>query len=342
LQRFIAVLAAVAFFAGAFLYAGFLLSPPSRSTRQVLVDIPPGAHAGEIGRRLKKAGAVRSATAFTLMARLLGDSGDMKAGEYRIPVNLGVIETIGRLVEGTDAESHWVVVPEGKTLRQIAAQLDSRRLVRDSDFIRAANRSPKAYGLDVSVPRNSVEGYLMPDTYKVPVKISERDIVKQFVKNWNTKVWIPNRAAFARSDLPPDKIVILASMIEREARVPADRELISSVIRNRLRKKMKLQIDATVIYALGKHKNTVTYADLKVDSRFNTYKYHGLPPAPICNPGAAAIEAALKPARTDYLYYVAKPDGSHIFTRTGAEHEAAVATARELRRAAASAAPKQP
>lgn len=336
------MLAAVGFFVGAFWYAGFLLSPPARSARQVLVEIPPGAAAGEIGKRLKRAGAVRSATAFTLMARVLGDSGDMKAGEYRLPVNLGVIEIINRLVQGTDAESHWVVVPEGKTLRQIAAQLDAGRLVRASDFIRAASRNPKAYGLEVSSPRNSVEGYLMPDTYKVPVKITERKIVEQFVKNWKDKVWTPNRALFAKSDLPPDKIVILASMIEREARVPEDRVLISSVIRNRLRKKMKLQIDATVLYALGKHKKTVTFADLKVDSLFNTYKHYGLPPAPICNPGAASVVAALKPAKTDYLYYVAKPDGSHIFTRTGAEHEAAVVKARELRRAASGGAPKQP
>jgi UPF0755 protein len=336
------VVAAIGFFAGAFFYAGFLLSPPSRTAAPILVEIPPGAHAAEIGRRLEKAGVVRSGVAFTLMARLLGDSADMKAGEYQIPGNLGAIEVINRLVQGTDAKSQWVVIPEGMTLRQIAAQLDSQRLARLDDFLRAARRSPDAYGLEHQVPRNTLEGYLMPDTYKLPVKTSERKIIEQLVKNWKEKVWEPHRELFQKSDLPPDKIVILASMIEREARVPQDRALISSVIRNRLKRKMKLQIDATVLYALGKHKDTVTYKDLKVDSPYNTYRYPGLPPAPICNPGLESIRAALQPAKTDYLYYVARPDGSHIFTRTGAEHEAAVAKARALRKEAAAAASKKP
>lgn len=298
------------------------------------MEIPQGAGAAQIGERLQKAGVIRSGLAFALMARILGESSDMKSGEYRLPRNLGVVELINQLVQGTNAESQWVTIPEGKTLRQIAELLDGDRLARKDDFLRAARRRPAYYDLDVPVHRASVEGYLMPDTYKLPVKTNERKIVAQLLRNWRDKVWRPNRALFAKSDLPPDKIVILASMIEREARVPEDRPLISSVIRNRLKKKMKLQIDATVLYALKQHKNVVTYKDLKVDSLFNTYKYPGLPPAPICNPGLSAIEAALQPAKTEYLYYVAKPDGSHIFTRTGQEHAAAVAKARALRQEA--------
>jgi len=328
---------------GAFWYANYLMSPISSSPSPVTVEIPVGAGASQIGERLEKAGVIRSGLAFTVMARLLGDSSDMKSGEYRLPRNLGVVELLDQLVRGTNAESQWVTIPEGKTLRQIATQLDEDRLARRDVFLRAARRNPSTYGLNVPVRRSSVEGYLMPDTYKLPVKTNERKIVAQLVKNWKDKVWTPNRALFAKNDLPPDKVVILASMIEREARVPQDRPLISSVIRNRLKKKMKLQIDATVLYALGKHKNLVTYKDLKVDSLFNTYKHPGLPPAPICNPGLAAIEAALTPARSDYLYYVAKPDGSHIFTRTGQEHAAAVAKARVLRQqASAGDAGKQP
>jgi UPF0755 protein len=328
---------------GAFWYANYLMSPISTTPSPVLVEIPQGAGASKIGERLEKAGVIRSGFMFTLMARLMGDGSDMKSGEYRLPRNLGVVELIEQLVKGTNAESQWVTIPEGKTLRQIATQLDEDRLARKDVFMRAARRSPSAYDLDVPVRRQSVEGYLMPDTYKLPVKTNERKLVARLVQNWKQKVWTPNRARFAKNDLPPDKIVILASMIEREARVPQDRPLISSVIRNRLKKKMKLQIDATVLYALGKHKNLVTFKDLKVDSLFNTYKYPGLPPAPICNPGLASIEAALQPTKTQYLYYVAKPDGSHIFTRTGQEHTAAVAKARALRQqASAGGSGKQP
>lgn len=335
--------AALAFFVGAFWYANFLLSPASGSAEGALVDIPPGSRAAQIGERLQKAGVIRSGLAFTVMARLLGESEEMKAGEYRIPRNLGVVEVINRLVQGTHAESQWVVIPEGRTLRQIAAQLDGRRLVRIGEFLRAARRDPGTYGLEVQIPRDSLEGYLMPDTYKLPVKSSEQKIIEQLVKNWREKVWLPHRALFQQSGLPPDKVMIIASMIEREARVPADRPLISSVIRNRLNKKMKLQIDATVLFALNRHKDIVTFDDLKVDSPYNTYRVAGLPPGPICNPGLDAIKAALQPADTDYLYYVAKPDGSHIFTRTNEEHNAAVAKARALRKGApAGTGAKQP
>jgi UPF0755 protein len=119
-------------------------------------------------------------------------------------------------------------------------------------------------------------------------------------------------------------IVTIASLIEREARIGKDRPLISGVIHNRLRKGMRLQVDATVLYALGEHKGRVTYEDLKVDSPFNTYRHKGLPPHPICNPGEASIRAALRPAKTEYLFYVARPDGSHVFTRTYAEHQQAI------------------
>jgi UPF0755 protein len=335
--------AAIAFFVGAFWYANLQLSPVSNSSGTVLVDIPPGSGAAQIGSRLQKAGVIRSPLAFTLMAKILGESSEMKAGEYRLPRNLGVVEVINQLVQGSHAESQWVTIPEGWTLRQIANQLDSQRLVRTHEFMRAVRRKPSAYGLPLSIPRASVEGYLMPDSYKVPVKTSERKIVAQLVKNWKDKVWLPNEALFRKSDLPPDKVIILASMIEREARVSGDRPLISSVIHNRLKKKMKLQIDATVLYALGKHKDIVTFADLKVNSPFNTYRNVGLPPGPICNPGLDAIKAALQPAESDYLYYVAKPDGSHIFTRTAEEHSAAIAKARALRReASAGSNQKQP
>lgn len=297
--------------------------------KKIQVDIPNGSGAPRIAGRLKDAGLIRNETAFVFMSRILGEAQDMKAGVYEISPSLGVIEIINKLVAG-DAIAKWVVIPEGLTLRQIAERLDERRLANPETFIRMASRKPKRLGLDIPVSRRSVDGYLMPDTYQFPAHASEGQVLKQMLTNWNAKVLRPNKALFAASDLPMDKIVVLASLIEREARVPQDRAKIASVIRNRLRKKMRLEIDATVIYALGRHKERVTYADLKVDHPYNTYRNVGLPPGPICNPGLASIEAALKPARTSYLFYVAQPDGSHLFANTFAEHKANIAKVRQM------------
>jgi UPF0755 protein len=320
--------------AGLFWYSNHLLAPMADSGAPIAVDIPPGANASLIAKRLKDAGLIRSEFAFKTMARLYGGTADMKAGEYRIPPTLGVIQIIDRLVAG-DAEAQWVVIPEGYTLSQIATRLDDRRLVSAPEFIRAAERKPKAFGVSLPVSHRSVNGYLMPNSYKFPKQASNETIIKTMLKTWNDKVYRPNQKLFARSDMPLEKIVIIASMIEREAKAPEDRELISAVIRNRLHKKMPLQIDATVLYALGKHKGALSYADLRVDNPYNTYKNKGLPPGPICNPGLASILAALKPAKKDYLYYVAQPDGTHIFSRTGAEHIAAIAKVKAMRKEAA-------
>ena len=310
-------------------YGFGLLAPVNPAGRPVRVEIPAGANAGEIADRLKRARVIRSAAAFTVAARVSGESKNMKAGEYRLSPALGVFQIIDELVEGS-AEAYWVVVPEGKTLAQVGEILAERKLARPSAFRRACKRRPKHFGLDVPVYRRSVEGYLMPDTYKFPRTMGEQAVIRAMLANWNQKVIRPHRALFRASDLPLDKIVIIASMIEREARVPEDRPLISSVIRNRIRKKMKLQIDATVIYALGRHTSVVTNKDLTVASRYNTYRVAGLPPGPICSPGLASILAALQPAKTEYYYYVARGDGSHQFSKTAAEHDAAVSEARRM------------
>ncbi len=272
---------------------------------------------------------IRSETLFRIIARLYGTGDQMKAGEYRIPRTLGVVEIIDRLVEG-EGDAKWVVIPEGWTVNQVADLLEERHLVRRTAFLRAVQRRPSAYGVDLQVSRASLEGYLMPDTYKFPSRASGADVVGIMVRNWEKKVWKSNEAAFWTSWLTPEKIVVAASLIEREAKRPEDRARIASVIRNRLAKKMLLQIDATVLYALGTHKEKVLLKDLKTPSFYNTYRHKGLPPGPICSPGLKAIEAVLHPEDTEYLYYVAQPDGSHIFTRTGQEHAAAVSRVRQM------------
>ncbi|HEU4753675.1 MAG TPA: endolytic transglycosylase MltG [Armatimonadota bacterium] len=339
-RRLGALLATLALFCGVVWFTRLQFVPVSSSPAAVKVDIPLGANAGTIADRLKQAGLIRSTLVFRLTARVIGASESMKAGEYRIPRNLGMIEIIDRLMAGA-AEARWVVIPEGKTMEQVAALLDRQRLASAGEFLRAARRKPQAYGLNVPVPRNSVEGYLMPDSYKFPTRVSERALIKEMLRNWKQKVLEANRATLGQSGMPLDKLVVIASLIEREAKVPEDRPLISSVIRNRLAKKMPLQVDATVLYAMKQHKQVVTNADLKTQSAYNTYRRPGLPPGPICSPGLDCILAAARPAASHYLYYVAKPDGSHIFSQTFEQHRAAIQKVRAMKKAASAGGPAE-
>jgi UPF0755 protein len=307
------------------------MAPALPKGKTVVITVRQGDSAAGIAHRLEQEGAIRNARVFTFYARRKGLASRIRPGDYRVRDNDSVQRLLSRLVAG-DAEARWVTIPEGKTASQVAEILGEKGFCSEDEFRELTRRKPKHLGVALPVSRASLEGYLMPDTYKLPTDANEKAIAQVMLRNWNAKVLKPNRALISKSGLTPDKAVIIASMIEREARVAKDRTLISSVVRNRLKRKMPLQIDATVIYALGRHKSAVTYADLKTDHPYNTYRNAGLPPGPICNPGAASIMAALKPATTPYLYYVARPDGSHIFTRTYEEHQAAIRRVRALRR----------
>lgn len=313
-------------------YFVWALGPALPKGKSVLVSIRQGDSAAGISRRLKDLGAIRDPRVFTFYARRKGLAAKIRPGDYRIRDNDGVQRLLSRLVAG-DAEARWVTIPEGKTASQIAEILGEKGFGNEDEFRELTRRKPKQLGIALPVSRSSLEGYLMPDTYKLPTQAGEKAIARVMLRNWNDKILKPNRELFNRSGMSMDQIVIVASMIEREARVAKDRALISSVVRNRLKRKMPLQIDATVIYALGRHKNALTFADLKVDDPYNTYRNAGLPPGPICNPGEAAVLAALQPAKTPYLYYVARPDGSHLFTTSFHEHEAAIRKVRRLRKA---------
>jgi UPF0755 protein len=305
-----------------------LFQPPSGSKQVVRVEVPRNATLRTIAERLEQKGLIRHRYAFMLLARIMGESNSLKAGEYELQPRMQVLEIIDKLSRG-DATAVWFTVPEGYTAPQVAQTLSELGMIDRRHFIRLSESDGSRFDVGVSVPRRSLEGYLFPDSYKFKKGVSEATIISGMLKNFHTQVVDGLRGEIRGNDLPLDKLVILASLIEREARVPEDRPLISAVIRNRLKRKMLLQIDATVLYALGHHKDRVLFADLKVDSPYNTYKYPGLPPGPICNPGIESIKAALRPAKVDYLYYVARSNGSHIFSTTLAEHNAAIKKTRE-------------
>jgi UPF0755 protein len=266
------------------------------------------------------------------MAKMLGETGHMQPGDYELSQHMTLAQIITILVRG-EGLAKWVTIPEGYTLRQIAEEIgdaglgDARRIER---IARAGGESFR--NVSFHPPRN-LEGYLFPDTYKIRRKATEREIIGTMLKTFDEKAYKPLRRAFQQSEsagFPMGKTIILASLIEREAKKKNEQPIIAGVIMNRLHQGMKLQVDATVQYALAAPKRRLSYKDLEVVSPYNTYQIAGLPPGAICNPGLDAIKAALHPATVQSLYYVAKPDGSHIFTRTLAEHNYAKARIRQM------------
>jgi len=300
-----------------------VLAPVDAGGTAQIVVIRRGTTTREIGVRLQEAGLVRSASHFTLAARLRGVAHTLREGEYRLSPSMPLLRIIDVLTRG-EVVLHPVTIPEGFTADQVVQAL-ARAGLGDAARLRALVRGGAGqfeYDFLKAVPGGSLEGYLFPDTYLLPRFLEEREVVRRFLAEFDrTVVPLWREAGMPR---PLHDILTVASMVEREARVPGDRELIAGVIYNRLARGWRLEVDATVLYALGAHKAVVTYDDLKVSSPYNTYVHAGLPPGPIANPGLDAIRAALRPARTEFFFYVARPDGSHAFSRTLSEHLANV------------------
>jgi UPF0755 protein len=218
-----------------------------------------------------------------------------------------------------------VTFPEGFTLEKMAARLvDKKVLPSDKVFLTLTKTQGKTFKAGFDLPKN-LEGYLFPDTYVFPDKSDERKIIQTMLNNFERKV----APKITDSGKPFGDILTKASLIEREAEVEEDRTKIAGVIENRLKKNMRLQIDATVQYALPEHKSRLLFADLKFKSPYNTYLNKGLPPGPICSPGIPSIEAALNPEKSNYLFYVAGKDGKkHLFAPTFAEHQKNISSVR--------------
>jgi UPF0755 protein len=300
----------------------------------VLVTIPPGASSRQIAGLLKDAGLVRSAVVFSYYARYLAVDQDLQAGTYRFAYGMTASALLEQLAAGkTYRPTVTVTIPEGFTLRQIAALLSETGVVDYEAFLDAAAKAVPQLGRQLPGQRYAVEGFLFPDTYEFEVQTPPEEVITRLQQRLAEIFDVTLRRRAQDKGLDTHQAVTLASLIEREARVPAERALISAVLHNRLRLGMPLQVDATVLYALGRHQDIVLYRDLEVASPYNTYRVTGLPPGPIASPGLAALQAALYPAEADYLYYVTRKDGSggHYFARTLAEHEANVRRSRQNR-----------
>lgn len=292
------------------------------SARQVEVCIPHNATCSQVAKILKQSELLRSERAFRFYARWKGLDYQLKAGEYALNSGMTVPELLDVLVEGRVAVKTFTV-PEGYTTAQVAELLVSLGMVNEEEFWQAVAFGDFPYQFLEGVPpgKKRLEGYLFPDTYRVRAGATEEEILDMMLKRFSREIEeleYPELAA-ARG-LTLHEAVTIASLVEREARLDEERPLIAGVIYNRLKISMPLQVDATVQYALGTTKPVLYYRDLEVDSPYNTYRINGLPPGPIAMPGRSSLLAAVYPAATDYLYYVARPDGSHAFAPTLEEH----------------------
>ena len=302
-------------------------TPPGEPV-QVTVD--PNLSSQEIGERLEDAGVIASATHFRVLVALLGYDRGLQAGDYEFGRGSPVLEVIYRMRRGV-ISAHSVTVIEGWRLDEIADAVAEQGIPKD-EFLAAA--SAKDYGFDFldDLQRDqTLEGYLFPATYPIRRADSARDVVAKMLNAFYQQVGTDVRGAATNAGLKLNDVITVASIIEREARVPSERPIMAQVFLTRLRRGIALEADPTVQYAVaqdpesvqlyGYWKQELTTEDLQTASPYNTYRRRGLPPGPISSPGLDSILAVVKPAETEYLYFVAKPDGSHAFAETLAEHQ---------------------
>jgi UPF0755 protein len=284
------------------------------------VDIPQGSGSRTIGDRLVVAGVVQNNLAFRLALWRSGKARQLKAGEYRFDRAMTPAEVIDKIARG-DVYTVSVTFPEGLTIAEMAKIYESHGLGPAKAFADAAKDTAAIHDLDPAA--QDLEGYLFPETYALPRKADASALVRQMVAGFRRALTAGVKDEAASHRLTVRQLVTLASIVEKETSRADERPLVAAVYETRLRIGMPLQCDPTVIYALtraGRYDGNLHKEDLSYDSPYNTYRYPGLPPGPIANPGRASIEAAARPADADFLYFVSRNDGSHEFARTLADH----------------------
>ncbi len=295
-----------------------------RSNRQPeakIITIETGSTLKEIAATLEHREVISSGRRFIILNRLLGNSTGLKAGEYRIPPAATPLEIIDRLKSGKVMERR-LNIPEGFTLKQIRARLGARGICRPPEFDRLCRDS--AWLEKWQLPDSGPEGYLFPSTYSFTRTTTCRQFLERMLAT-GMRQWRKIISSSPPFVLTRHQVLTLASIIQKEAGNVDEMPLIASVFLNRLKKGMRLASDPTTIYALGDDfDGNLRRRDLRNPSPYNTYRHKGLPPGPICNPGACAIRAVLNPARTGYLYFVSRNNGTHKFSRTLREHNRAV------------------
>jgi UPF0755 protein len=287
-------------------------------------EVKKGQGVAGIAAALEARGLIRSSLAFRLAYRLYYHPRSLKAGEYAFPGPVSPRDILSDMSRGA-VYLQAVTVPEGLTGEETARELDRLGFVPLDEFMKAFDDSRRFAAWDPEA--ENAEGYLFPETYNFPRHPGAAEVMDRMISQFKTVFNDAWQRRAREMGLTVREVTTLASLIEKETSLPAEKRLVSAVFHNRLRLGMKLDCDPTIIYALklaGDYRGRLGYRDLKLDSPYNTYLHRGLPPGPICNPGRESLEAALHPAAEGYLYFVSRNDGSHEFSRTLREHQLAV------------------
>jgi UPF0755 protein len=322
-KQAVAVLGAVtlACFAATGGLLGWSLRPPSELPREIVFEVPRGAMLGPVARDLERAGVIRSAVSFQLLARVTGRGDALRAGEYALSPSLAADQVLEKLASGA-VMTHRVALPEGLTLREVAARFEAAGLVSADELVAVA--SDPTLPLRLGVDGTSLEGYLFPETYELAKGLAAREIVRLMVEQF-LSVWRRIEPLAAHKGLSMREVVVLASLVEKETAAHEERPLVAAVFLNRLARGMRLETDPAVIYGIADFDGNLRRVHLEDEGNpYNTYRFAGLPPGPIANPGEASLRAVVEPADADYLFFVARKDGTHHFSRSYGEHVRAV------------------
>jgi UPF0755 protein len=284
------------------------------------VTIEAGSGTRTIGQRLIEAGVVRDDATFRAALWRSGRARSLQAGEFRFDRPMTATEVIDKIARG-DVYNRRITFPEGLNIREMARIYEQQGLGKAAAFIQAAGDASTIRDIDAAA--TDLEGYLFPETYSIPRDTTPAKLVSLMVGRFRQLFTSEMQQAAQALELTPREAVTLASLVEKETARPAERPIVAAVYLNRLKIGMGMQADPTVIYALqraGRYDGNLKREDLSFDSPYNTYRYPGLPPGPIASPGLASLQAVVAPATVDYLYFVSRNDGSHVFARTLVEH----------------------
>lgn len=297
-------------------------TPLNNDQRTKVIEIPKGTGIKEAAYILVKEEIISHPMFFTLMCRINSKSPVIKAGEYELRATMAPLEIYQTLEKGA-YRKHYVTIPEGFTLNQIAKLLLKEQLIDKKKFLKLAH--DREFIKSLGIGALSLEGYLFPDTYEFTKGSGEGFILTKMVSRFHEVFTDAFKRKTDEMKLSIHEVVILASIVEKEAKSAEEKGLVSAVLHNRLRKNMPLQCDPTIIYVIeDSFDGVLKNSSLQIDSPYNTYKYRGLPPGPIANPGKEAILAAMYPARENYLYFVSTNEGYHKFSKSYTEHLMAV------------------
>ncbi len=298
--------------------------PPSKTSSTKVIFLKKGTSLKKVSEILEQEGIIKNRRFFVFLTTILGEKSKVKAGEYEFHTQMSPLRVLDALVTG-QVKRHLVTIPEGYTLSQIAQLLEDSNIVEGKEFLKKASSPAFINALGLSqLAGPTLEGYLFPDSYHLVREMDPEEAIQMMVRQFK-KVFGPDLSQRASElGISEREAVILASIIEKETPLPEEKPLISAVFHNRLKKKIPLQSDPTVIYGIKNFNGNLTRQDLARPTPYNTYRIAGLPPAPICNPGKDSLLAAVNPAPVSYLYFVSRNNGSHYFSNDLEEHNRAV------------------